>query len=84
MRQGFCLRSSPLSFVGVEKIKALIFRDEDLHQAGLKMILPHKSQYSLSYLCSSCRLYIVDYGMTVSSSDAKALAASAKGNAPCI
>ncbi len=81
MRRGFCSRSSPLSFVELEKIGALIFRDEDLHRAGLRMILPHKARYSPSYLCASCHLYVVDYGVVVTSTEAKAMAACAKGNA---
>ena len=74
MNMGFCSRSSPLSFVALDKLARLVFKDEDLHRAGLKMILPWKAQYSPSYLCSTCNIYIVDHGRVISSVSAKSAA----------
>jgi hypothetical protein len=76
MLLGFSCKSSPLSFVPLEKMRRFVFKDEDLHHAGLKVILPWKAEYSPSYHCSHCRVYVIDYGKVVASSMAKSTAAT--------
>jgi hypothetical protein len=74
--QGLCHRATGLSFVAPGKLAKFVSIDEDLAKAGLRRFLPSPAQYYRSYLCRACNLYIVDYGISLSSSAAKELAAS--------
>ena len=53
-------------------MKQSIFCDEDLNQAGWKVILPARASYDVAYHCRTCKMLIVDYGRKISSSEAKA------------
>ena len=72
--KGFCHRAKGLSFVSVEKLKSFVSIDEDLAKAGLRKLLPSKAEYYSSFLCRKCNLYFVDYGTSLSSAEAKAIA----------
>lgn len=76
MEQGFCHRATGLSFVAPSKLAKFVSIDEDLAEAGLRKLLPSKAEYYRSYLCRPCSLYIVDYGTSLSSAEAKELAVS--------
>ncbi len=78
MELGFSVRSSPLSFVTLDKTKEFVHVDEDLNRAGLKTILPAPASYSAAYHCSGCKILVVDYSEKISSKDAKTHAASIK------
>jgi len=78
MELGFSARSSPLSFVTVERIKKFVHVNEDFNRAGLKTILPSRASYDVAYHCRGCKILIVDYSKKISSNDAKAQAASIK------
>ena len=72
---GFSSRSSPLSFITAAKMRKFVSRDEDLNQAGWKVILPAKASYDVAYHCRGCKFLIVDYSTKVSSKEAKGQAA---------
>lgn len=73
--KGFCHKANGLSFVSVEKLKRVLSIDEDLANVGLlRKFLPSKAEYYASFLCRKCNLYVVDYGTSLSSVEAKALA----------
>lgn len=75
--KGFCHRANGLSFVSAEKLNSFVSIDEDLAKAGLlRKFLPSKAEYYCSFLCRKCNLYIVDYGTSFSSVEAKLLANS--------
>jgi hypothetical protein len=62
MEAGFAARSSPLSHIAPEKFEAFAFIDEDLAEAGLRVLLPWKAEYFRSWLCRACKFYLIDYG----------------------
>ncbi len=67
LEKGFACKSAGLSFVRPAKFKQFAFVDEDLQRAGfLAKILPSQARYSPSFLCRACRIYVVDYGTTLS------------------
>ncbi|HWB12792.1 MAG TPA: hypothetical protein VG826_26435 [Pirellulales bacterium] len=82
---GFCHRSAPLSFIDLRSVQRWLHVDSDLARKegsviaqvadGLRTLLPSKAEYLPSYLCSSCQLYTVDFGVVCSSDEAKGLAA---------
>ena len=74
--RGFCHRVNGLSFVAPAKLANFVSIDEDLAKAGLRKLLPSKAEYYRSYLCRPCNLYVVDYGTSLGSAEAKELAAS--------
>ena len=81
--KGFCHRATGLSFVAAGKLKSFVSVDEDLGKAGLvRKLLPSKAEYFTSFLCRACSLYVVDYGKSLSSAEAKALAKSISNLAP--
>jgi hypothetical protein len=47
------------------------FIDEDLAQAGWRKFLPSKAEYFRSFLCRSCKLYVVDYSKSLSRPEAE-------------
>jgi hypothetical protein len=71
LEQGFAARAAGLSFVAPGKLEHQVFLDEDISQAGLKKLLPSKAEYYRSFLCRSCKLYIIDYSRTYSRDDAE-------------
>lgn len=73
LEQGFAAKAAGLSFVAPEKFEHYIFLDEDISKAGLKKFLPSNAEYYRSFLCRSCKLYIIDYSRTYSRSDAEDL-----------
>lgn len=77
MEPGYSLRNAPLSWVSTEQIQKFIHLDEDLNQAGLKMIVPAVASYNVAYHYPACRVLIVDYSTPVSSQEAKAAVAPA-------
>lgn len=72
--KGFSARASPLSFITAEKMVTIAFADQDLHRAGFRKWLPWKAWYSASFHCSSCELYVVQYGLKLSRAEAKRVA----------
>lgn len=76
IERGFSVRNQGLSWITAEKMKQFAFWDKDLNEAGLKQYLPSKAEYDLSYHCSNCKIYIVDYSKAVSRAEAKELAES--------
>ena len=74
MDAGFAHKAAGLSFVAPEKLDHFIFIDEDLSQAGLHKFLPSKAEYFRSFLCRSCKLYVVDYSRSLSRPEAEQLA----------
>ena len=74
--QGFCHRAIGLSFVAPAKLDKFVSIDEDLAQSGLRKLLPSKAEYYRSYLCRTCSLYLIDYGTSLNSAEAKELATS--------
>jgi hypothetical protein len=73
---GFAVRWAGLSFVTPAKFRKHMFVDEDLSRAGLRKLLPWNAAYYESYLCRTCKLYLVDYGETYSRRQAREIAAS--------
>ena len=74
---GFAHRNLGLSFISPEKLDRFVSVDEDVAKAGLlPRVLPWKAAYLRSYLCRGCELYMVDYGKTLSRTEAKKLAKS--------
>jgi hypothetical protein len=68
---GFAVKSASLSFPRPDKFKKFAFADEDLQRVGfLAKVFPSRARYCPSFLCRSCRVYIVDYGTTLSRRDA--------------
>jgi hypothetical protein len=77
MEKGFSIKTQGLSWIPAEKMKQFAFLDKDLNEAGLKKFFPSKAAYDLSYHCSNCKIYIVDYGKSYSRAEANELAESA-------
>ncbi len=80
----FANRAAALSYTSAAAIQRWIHKDRDLANQGkgrvgmaidgLRLFLPSRAAYFLSYRCESCRLYVVDYGRILSSSEAKTIA----------
>lgn len=70
---GFAARAIGLSFVEPEKFDHWAFIDEDIAKAGVRKYLPSRAQYYRSYLCRSCKLYLVDYSTIYSRHEAEDL-----------
>ena len=66
LEKGFAVKAAGLSFVRPEKFRKFAFIDEDLQGAGLTRMLPSQARYCPSYLCRECRIYVVDYGTSLS------------------
>lgn len=64
MEVGFWSLAAPASFVAPEKFDRFLFRDEDVFQVGLKKLLPSRAEFFQSYLCRTCKIYIIDYSHT--------------------
>ena len=71
MEAGFAHKTAGLSFVAPDKLDHFIFIDEDLAQAGWRKFLPSKAEYFRSFLCRSCKLYVVDYSRSFSRQEAE-------------
>src|SRR4051812_13156164 len=65
LEPGFAGKPAGLSFVAPEKLASFFFIDEDLACAGWSKILPSKWAAFPSYVCRSCKLYLIDYSKTV-------------------
>lgn len=74
MKRGFAVRKAPLSWVEPQQLARFIFLDRDLHENGLRQYLPGKAEYDLSYVCTQCRIYLVDYSRALSRAEAEDLA----------
>lgn len=72
--RGFCHRANGLSFVTPDSLDKFLSIDEDVAKAGFRKFLPSKAEYYRSYLCRACNLYVVDYGTSLGSSEAKGYA----------
>lgn len=73
---GFAAKAPGLSFVAPDKLEQFLFVDEDLAKSGARKILPSRAAYFRSYLCRSCKLYMIDYGVTLNRAQAKLAAES--------
>jgi hypothetical protein len=81
----FCFtnRASSLCYVSAAAVRRWAHYDQDVLNKGrgrfgkaidgLRLILPSKAKYLLSYRCENCKLYTVDYGRVFSSDEAKAM-----------
>jgi len=62
---GFFARTTGLSFAEPGKFENFGFVDEDVSGVGvLRKMLPSKGEWYRSYLCRSCKLYLVDYSQS--------------------
>ena len=75
-KAGFAVRSAGFSFVDPGKFESFAFIDEDISKAGLRKLVPWKAEYYRSYLCRSCKLYVVDYSEIYSRKQANEAAKS--------
>jgi hypothetical protein len=71
---GFAHKAAGLSFVAPEKLDHFMFLDEDLGRAGWQKLLPSKAKYFRSFLCRSCKLYVVDYSRSLRRAEAEQVA----------
>lgn len=76
MEKGFSSRNHGLSWIPAAKMKQFAFLDKDLNEAGLRQFLPSAAAYDLSYNCSRCKIYIVDYSASYSRKEANDIAES--------
>jgi len=77
LERGFAHKVAGLSFVRPDKFKQFIFLDEDLQRVGfLAKLLPSRARFCPSFLCRACRVYLVDYGTTLSRRNANQAARS--------
>jgi Domain of unknown function (DUF6487) len=67
---GFAAVGAALSFAGPDKFRNFAFADEDVSKAGIRKFLPWAARYFRSYLCRSCKLYIVDYSVRLTRAQA--------------
>ena len=74
LEPGFAGKAIGLSFIAPEKLKRFSFIDEDLASSGLAKILPSKWAAFPSYVCRSCKLYLIDYSKTIGRTEAKQMA----------
>ena len=75
MKPGFTVKTNGLSFIRPDKFEKFVFGDEDLQEVGLAKLLPVRTaRYSLSFLCRACRIYVVEYGTSMSRPAAEAAA----------
>jgi hypothetical protein len=70
LARGFAVKAAGLSFVRPQKFKKFAFIDEDLQGAGLTKLLPARARFCPSFLCRACRIYVVDYGTTLTRREA--------------
>jgi hypothetical protein len=66
-----------LSFVAPDKLRHFAFLDEDLSKAGIRKFLPWAARYFRSYLCRSCKLYVIDYSVRLNRAQAQQVAKAA-------
>jgi hypothetical protein len=84
MEDCFASRTSPLSYEDAVAVQRCVHRSHDLANKGLghvgkvidglRVLLPWKAEYFLSYRCQKCMLHIVDYGRVLGSAEAKTIA----------
>jgi len=58
------------------KFEAFAFIDEDLVEAGLRVLLPWKAEYFRSYVCRACEFYLIDFGTRLNRAQAGEIAQS--------
>jgi hypothetical protein len=80
---GFAAKAIGLSFIAPERFERFAFLDEDLAKSGLRKLLPSRAEYLRSYLCRSCELYLIDFGMTLDRDQAEHVARSLAGGGGC-
>jgi len=71
LEAGFAHKAPGLSFVAPDKLQHFIFIDEDVAKSGLRKLLPSAAAFFRSYLCRSCKLYIIDYSVSLDRAQAK-------------
>jgi hypothetical protein len=74
---GFAARANGLSFVSADKFEQFAFIDEDLSDSGLlRKLLPSKAEYYRSFVCRSCKLYLIDFSAVLDRAQAECVAES--------
>ena len=67
LERGFAHKVAGLLFVRPAKFNQVVFVDEDLQRVGLlAKLLPSRARFCPRFLCRACRVYLVDYGTTLS------------------
>lgn len=75
MTKAFANASANIPYEKPESILKFIHASGSVqHLPYWKGILPHAAEFFLSYLCEDCRIYMIDFSSTLSSSEAKKLA----------
>jgi hypothetical protein len=77
LERGFTSRAAGLHFVAPEELARFVVLGRDLHDRNLRVrLLPSKAYFSMSFHCTSCRLFLVDYETKLSRQEVNAIAAS--------
>lgn len=76
MERGFSPKNSGLGWIPAKQMKGFMVSGEHLVNVGLRRLLISRAEYALSYHCSNCQLYTIDYGTSCSRQEANQLASS--------
>lgn len=81
MDRGFNVKTTGLGWIPAKMINRFTFVGEPLVEADLRKIFISRAEYMLSYHCLNCKLFVVDYGTSCSTREAKQLGESVTGQA---